>query len=170
MLQKKNSRNCSETKLKILRKREFDSFFFIWQRKSLMVQHGSAMSKRKLRVFFQNENFCKSNYDLFRPTLGVTALFSNDTMKFYYIENVFFNSFLKNIKLQTSFSTINPEQILMRPVPLNFWGFKVLMKPLKWECQKIWIMSVFETKSTTVRRRVYDGVRLRCNAYYITTI
>ena len=60
---------------------------FFSQGKSLTVQHGSAKSKRKLRFFTQNENFCKSNYDLYRPTLGVTALFSNDALKFCYIEN-----------------------------------------------------------------------------------
>ena len=95
---KKNSWNCCETKLKILRMREYD--FFLWQGKSLTVQHGSAKSKRNLRFFIQNENFHKSNYDLFRPTLGVTALFSNDTMRFYYIENAFLiislNSLVKN--------------------------------------------------------------------------
>ena len=67
--------------------REYD--FFLLQGKSLAVQQGSTKSKRNLRFFIQNENFHKSNYDLFRPTLGVTALFSNDTMRFYYIENAF---------------------------------------------------------------------------------
>ena len=67
----------------------FENLNFFQQGKSFMVLHGSAKSKRNLNFFFQEENFHKCNYDLFRPTLGATALFSNDTMIFYYVKNDF---------------------------------------------------------------------------------